>query len=106
MKSMAFLLIVLAVGVMWCLDATFHFGTFHCIVDISVTDVGIVIVIISALMFVSRKETARPIVLESSSIKNDRPAPEEKNEQPCYHPRHLRVYTHRGSHCGGCGKRF
>ncbi|MEK6829815.1 MAG: hypothetical protein AABY15_06880 [Nanoarchaeota archaeon] len=27
-------------------------------------------------------------------------------EQPCWHPTHARVRTHRGSHCGDCGKRF
>lgn len=31
---------------------------------------------------------------------------EEPEKQKCYHPTQSRVLTHRGYHCGDCGKQF
>jgi len=31
---------------------------------------------------------------------------DEPEEQKCYHPTQSRVLTHRGYHCGDCGKQF
>lgn len=42
---------------------------------------------------------------ENEDIKDTSPEAEEI-EVPCFHRTQSRVRTHRGTHCGDCGKQF